>query len=91
MGKNKSKSEPQFEVVGDALLARAPAKINLSLLIADKRPDGYHNIDTIMAKVSFYDHLLFEKSNAKGIELVCSGLWSPAGEDNLVYKAADLF
>ncbi len=84
-------SKPQFESAGDALLARAPAKINLYLLIADKRPDGFHNIDTLMAKVSFYDELLFEIDKTDGIELVCDGLWSPAGEDNLVYKASDLF
>jgi 4-diphosphocytidyl-2-C-methyl-D-erythritol kinase len=91
MENNNLKSASQFEVVGNALLSRAPAKINLSLLVADKRPDGYHNIETIMAKVSLYDELLFEIGKAKGIELVCNGLWSPAGKDNLVYKAADLF
>ena len=85
------KSSPQFEFVKSDLLARAPAKINLSLLVADKRPDGYHNIETIMAKVTFYDQLLFEIGKAKGIELVCKGLWSPTEKDNLVYKAADLF
>ena len=91
MENNNLKAASQFEVIGDALLARAPTKINLSLLVADKRPDGYHNIETIMAKVSLYDELLFEIGKAKGIELVCGGLWSPAGKDNLVYKAADLF
>jgi 4-diphosphocytidyl-2C-methyl-D-erythritol kinase len=44
---------PQFENVNNGLLARAPAKINLSLLIADKRPDGYHNLETVMAKINF--------------------------------------
>ncbi|MGA2916575.1 MAG: 4-(cytidine 5'-diphospho)-2-C-methyl-D-erythritol kinase [Sedimentisphaerales bacterium] len=83
--------KPQFENLGDALLARAPAKINLYLLIADKRPDGFHNLDTLMAKVSFYDELLFEVDKTEGIELVCDGLWSPAGKDNLVYKACDIF
>ena len=82
---------PQFENVSDGLLARAPAKINLSLLIADKRPDGYHNLETLMAKVAFYDDLFFEISKTKEIKLVCKGLWSPQGNDNLVYKAADLF
>jgi 4-diphosphocytidyl-2-C-methyl-D-erythritol kinase len=91
MDKIDKNSAPQFEFVGSALLARAPAKINLSLLVADKRPDGYHNIETIMAKISVHDQLLFEIDKAKGIELVCNGLWSPAGKDNLVYKACDLF
>jgi 4-diphosphocytidyl-2-C-methyl-D-erythritol kinase len=84
-------SKKQFEFAGDALLARAPAKINLYLLVADKRPDGFHNIETLMAKITFYDELLFEIVRAESIELVCNGCWSPAGQDNLVYKAADLF
>jgi len=83
--------KPQFEFANNALLARAPAKINLYLLVADKRPDGFHNIETLMSKVTFYDELLFETGRAEGIELVCDGLWSPTGEDNLVYKACDIF
>jgi 4-diphosphocytidyl-2-C-methyl-D-erythritol kinase len=83
--------KPQFEFANNALLARAPAKINLYLLVADKRPDGFHNIETLMSKVTSYDELLFETGRAEGIELVCDGLWSPAGEDNLVYRACDIF
>lgn len=81
----------QFEALGDGLLVRAPAKINLSLLVAGKRPDGFHEIETIMAKVNFYDEILIEKTNKAGIELVCKGpLQAPKGKDNLVYKAADM-
>ncbi len=81
----------QFEVIGDSLLVRAPAKINLSLLVAGKRPDGFHEIETIMAKVNFYDEILIEKTNEAGIELICKGpLWAPEGKDNLVYKAAEM-
>ncbi|MDD5135413.1 MAG: 4-(cytidine 5'-diphospho)-2-C-methyl-D-erythritol kinase, partial [Phycisphaerae bacterium] len=90
MDKIENYSKPQFESLAGGLLARAPAKINLALLIADKRPDGFHNLETIMHKITFYDELLFEKGK-KGIELICKGLWSPAGQDNLVYKAAKLF
>ncbi|OQA03465.1 MAG: 4-diphosphocytidyl-2-C-methyl-D-erythritol kinase [Planctomycetes bacterium ADurb.Bin401] len=82
---------PQFEFSNDSLLARAPAKINLSLLIADKRPDGYHNLETIMAKIAFYDELRFEMSKKEELEFTCDGLWSPEGKDNLVYKTAELF
>lgn len=85
------KQKAQFEEMNNSLLARAPAKINLYLLIADKRPDNYHNIDTLMSKVTFYDELLFETGKTEGIDLVCEGLWSPPGNENLVYKAADIF
>ncbi len=83
--------KPQFEFVNDALLARAPAKINLYLLVADKREDGFHNIETLMSKVTFYDQLLFEIGKVKGIELICNGLQSPSAGDNLVYRACAVF
>jgi 4-diphosphocytidyl-2-C-methyl-D-erythritol kinase len=81
----------QFSKIGDGLLVRAPAKVNLSLLIAGKRPDGYHDIETIMAKVNWYDEILIEPGQKEGIELICQGPYPvPEGEDNLVYKAAKL-
>lgn len=79
----------QITTVGDGLLVLAPAKINLSLLIAGKRPDGFHEIETIMAKIDWYDEILIQPGRQTGIELICRGPnWAPAGEDNLVYKAA---
>ncbi len=84
-------SKEQFEIVGDGLLVRAPAKINLSLLVAGKRPDGFHELETIMAKVTWYDEILIEPGQKAGIELICSGpQWAPAGEENLIYQAAKI-
>ena len=81
----------QITAVSNGLLVRAPAKINLSLLIASKRPDGFHDIETVMAKVNFYDEILIEPALKADIELVCQGPeWAPPGEENLVYKAAKL-
>ncbi len=82
---------PQFESSEKGLLVRAPAKINLSLLIADKRPDNYHNLETVMAKIAFYDEIFLESGKSSELEIVCKGNWSPEGKDNLVYKAAELF
>jgi 4-diphosphocytidyl-2-C-methyl-D-erythritol kinase len=81
----------QFEIFSRGLLVRAPAKINLSLLVAGRRPDGFHELETIMAKVTWYDEILIEPGKKTGIELVCRGpQWAPAGEENLVYRAAEL-
>ena len=55
----------QFEKVGDGLLVRAPGKINLSLLVKGKRADGYHELETIMAKIDWYDEILIEKSEIR--------------------------
>jgi len=81
----------QFESVGEGLLVRAPVKINLSLLVASKRPDGFHELETIMAKVNWYDEILIEPGQKAGVELVCKGPhWAPEGKENLVYRAAEL-
>ena len=82
--------KPQFEKRGTGLLVRAPAKINLTLLIAGKRPDGFHDIETLMVKITYYDEILIEPGQGKGIELIRSGShWAPDGPDNLVYQAAE--
>jgi 4-diphosphocytidyl-2-C-methyl-D-erythritol kinase len=81
----------QIETVRDGLLVRAPAKINLSLLIAGKRPDGFHEIETIMAKVNWFDEILIQRGRKAGIELVCKGpYWAPKGRKNLICQAAKL-
>ncbi len=81
----------QFETLPDGLCVKAPAKINLSLLIAGKRPDGFHEIETIMAKINFYDEILIQKGQKPGIEVICQGpLWAPQGQENLIYQAAQM-
>jgi 4-diphosphocytidyl-2-C-methyl-D-erythritol kinase len=81
----------QFRQTENGLYVLAPAKINLSLLVSGKRPDGYHELETIMAKVDYYDELLFEWGTKPGIELICTGpYWAPDGQDNLVWKACRL-
>ncbi|MCL5282317.1 MAG: 4-(cytidine 5'-diphospho)-2-C-methyl-D-erythritol kinase [Planctomycetes bacterium] len=81
----------QFEQTGERLLVRAPAKLNLSLLIAGKRPDGFHAIETIMAKVDWYDEIRIEPGRTAAIEFFCTGpRWAPQDQTNLVYRAAEL-
>lgn len=81
----------QITVVKDGLLVKAPAKINLTLLIAGKRSDGYHEIETVMAKINFFDEILIQKGSRAGIELICQGpQWAPQGKENLVYQACQL-
>jgi 4-diphosphocytidyl-2-C-methyl-D-erythritol kinase len=65
----------------------APAKINLSLHVLRKRPDGYHDLTSVMQKISFYDELTFSRSTV-GITLSCPGTDLPTDEQNLVYRAA---
>ena len=65
------------------------AKINLFLDVLNKREDDYHNIKTVMQRVSMYDKLeIFE--NKFGIELACDNRKIPIDERNTCYKAASL-
>lgn len=81
----------QFCQTDTGLRVLAPAKINLTLLIAGKRPDGFHEIETVMAKINYCDELLFEPAGSGEFELCCTGThWAPDGQDNLIWKAAKL-
>jgi 4-diphosphocytidyl-2-C-methyl-D-erythritol kinase len=69
----------------------APAKVNLSFEIKGRRPDGYHEIETLMTPVTLFDRLTIEKiSEADGIHFTCDDP-ALAGDDNLVVRAAKLF
>ncbi len=64
------------------------AKINLGLNIVSKRPDGYHNIETVFYPVALTDALELLPSSADETVLSVSGfLVEGSPENNLVYKA----
>jgi len=66
------------------------AKINWTLEILGKRPDGYHELRTLLQTVSVADELTFEQTE-QGIEIVCDHPDVPGDETNLVHRAARLF
>lgn len=72
----------------DAITLRAPAKINLSLVVLAPRPDGYHDLHSLMGTVDLFDDLRIRRTDSGGIRLGCSGIPSPDGPENLVVKAA---
>lgn len=69
----------------------SPCKINLILNILGRRPDGYHELETVMQPVPLHDTLRFNKTGISGIQLTCSDPTLPVDSSNLVYKAADRF
>ena len=75
--------------MGDRLVVKAPAKINLHLEVLGKRPDGYHELETLMVAIDRYDELVFEH-RPDGTELSCDQPGLSMGGDNLVTKALDL-
>ena len=72
---------------------QCPAKINLDLKVTSKRPDGFHNIESIMQTISLYDYLTLNCEPRKKFEINLSGNSTeiPYNEKNLVYKAILLF
>jgi 4-diphosphocytidyl-2-C-methyl-D-erythritol kinase len=69
------------------IIVSAPAKVNLSLRILGKRPDGYHALESVMQSLFLADTLTITEANS--FSFTCS---DPALEtdDNLVVRAAAL-
>jgi len=68
---------------------KARAKINISLDITGKRPDGYHEISTVMQTLALHDTLQIKKISKPDYLKVVSNLpWLPSDERNLAYRAA---
>ena len=71
----------------DSLHLESPAKVNLRLEILKRREDGYHELRTVLQKISIYDTLRFSLKKEKGISIVADHPKLPLGRKNLVYKA----
>ncbi len=72
----------------DSITLNAYAKINLFLEVCEKRPDNYHNIDSIMQTVSLCDVVTVSKDDTI---IVTNTAGLPNDKSNLAYKAANLF
>lgn len=68
------------------LTRNAPAKINLGLRVLRKRPDGFHDIETVFLRIPWVDVLSIEA--AAGLSLTCSDARLSTDERNLVMRAA---
>ncbi len=66
----------------------ATSKLNLFLEIVGKRPDGYHELESVFHEIDLGDSLTFEPASRIALEV--RGTGAPPGEDNIVLKAARL-
>ncbi|MBF0291765.1 MAG: 4-(cytidine 5'-diphospho)-2-C-methyl-D-erythritol kinase [Nitrospinae bacterium] len=71
------------------ITARSSAKINLFLKVTGKRPDGYHEICSVMQMVDLFDTLTFDLDPSGKLSIKVSGTDAPADGTNLVIKAAE--
>lgn len=64
----------------------SPAKVNLHLRVLRRRPDGYHDIATLMQKISLQDTMAFSRRE-EGIVIKCPDFPQLENEDNIVFRA----
>ncbi|MCK4857377.1 MAG: 4-(cytidine 5'-diphospho)-2-C-methyl-D-erythritol kinase [candidate division Zixibacteria bacterium] len=72
-----------------SITLKAPAKINLFLKVLGKRPDGYHDIYSLLQTVNLCDTLRLSRRDA-GIKIESDSASIPVDESNLVAKAFSL-
>jgi len=72
----------------ETLHLESPAKVNLRLEILKRREDGYHELRTILQKISLHDTLHFFLKKEKGVSITTDHPKLPVGKDNLVFRAA---
>jgi 4-diphosphocytidyl-2-C-methyl-D-erythritol kinase len=70
-----------------ALVLESPCKVNLVLNILGRRPDGFHELETLMQPVPWCDRLSFDLAES-GVEFTCDDARLPADGTNLVVRAA---
>ena len=73
-----------------SICLRSPAKLNLSLHVVSKRPDGYHNLSTLFEKINLFDDIRLTLRKDKRIRIFCKHSGVPTGPKNLAYKAAEI-
>lgn len=66
---------------------QAPAKINLTLKVIGKRPDGYHELETVMQQINLCDSISIHVADS-GIRVDSNSLQVPDDDENLAFKAA---
>lgn len=69
----------------------APAKLNLTLQVGEKRADGYHEVQSVMSCAGLYDEIVMESGTGGGITMTCDCGELPCDETNLCIRAAKLF
>jgi len=73
---------------GSTLILPAFAKVNWKLRVLGKRPDGYHELNTVLQTISLHDTLTLSVTNDPEIVLSSDDRSLPTGADNLIYRAA---
>ena len=76
---------------GSTVTEIANAKVNLTLAVGEKRPDGYHEVETVMTAVDLFDTVTVSRHPGIRDELICDPPVTERPEDNLCMKALRVF
>jgi len=79
----------KIEPIRGGVKVCCPAKVNLSLEVTGRRPDGYHDIETVMETISIFDEVEIRPSGG-GIHIECDDPDVPRDSSNTAWRAAEL-
>jgi 4-diphosphocytidyl-2-C-methyl-D-erythritol kinase len=68
----------------------SPAKINWNLRVLHRRPDGFHEIESLVSPVGLGDLLVFHPRDEPGIAISCDNPAVPLDDRNLIFQAASI-
>ncbi len=71
------------------LTLNAYAKVNLTLDVRGRRPDGYHEVETVLHTLELHDTVILREAE-RGIRVLCDHRRVPSDEQNLVFRTAQL-
>lgn len=74
-----------------SITCAAPAKLNLYLEILGRRPDGFHELETIFQTLDLHDEVTVTTSPGSGISMTCDDPSLPSDHRNLAWRAAEAF
>lgn len=84
------KADKRIQKIPGGVKVLSYAKLNLYLEILDKRPDGYHNLETIFERVTLKDEIVIKRVPGNSIRIETDSTDTPKGPGNLAYQAAKL-
>ncbi len=73
-----------------SLLLHSPAKLNLFLKVLRKRPDQYHDLETVFERISLFDEIRLTADPVGKITIICDDPQVPKGPKNLVYQVSQM-
>src|SRR2546421_1501890 len=79
----------QARISSEVCFVRAYAKVNLTLDVLSRLPDGYHELATVMQTIDLYDTICLTATNDQRVHMICT-IPALSNLDNLAARAVDM-